>query len=115
MYRVIASVGDIKLFKFIIIPTEYLGEFENCEYDDILQGYIDLWSYTYNRLTRETDDRVQNHADHIDALPFELRKIYRQQGYWGKTDLFRDRVRFFVNDDIGEEKESYLKRLCNVR
>lgn len=110
-----ASSGDVTLYKFLVIPTDYVGDFPRYRYDIALHGYLDLWEYRYNILTKETDDRLQSHGDHIDILPFELKKIYRRKGYWGKTDWFRDRIRFFVNDEIGNEKESYLKKLCNVR
>lgn len=115
MYRVIkASAGDIRLFKFIVIPTDYIGEFQGYRYDENVEGYIDIWSYFYNKLTRETDDRLQSHADHIDQLPFELKKIYRQCGYWGKTDLFKDKIRFYVNDEsiLTNSQVKYLKSLC---
>lgn len=115
MYRVIlSSAGDVKLFKFLVIPSENIGEFPGYRYDATLQGYIDIWSYFYNKLTKETDDRLQSHADHIDELPFELKKIYRRNGYWGKTDIFKDKIRFYVNDEsqLTESQYQYLVKMC---
>lgn len=117
MFRVIkASFGDVNLTKFLVIPSEYIGDFPGYNYDELLRAYTDVWNYTYNKLTKETDDRLQSHSDHIDVLPWELRKIFRQQGYWGKTDLFRDTIRFFCNieDDLTPNQLKHLKNLCRT-
>lgn len=114
-----ASAGDIRLYKFLFIDYPYTDEYSDM-WNDSLEGYLYLWEYTYNTLTRETDDRDTAHADVIDNLPFELRKAFRSgHGCWGKTDYFQTRndIRWYCNDEsfFTARQLKYLKNLVEIK
>lgn len=109
-----SSAGDITLCKFLLVPMDKLDNIDESHYDDFLQGYLYIWSYTYNTLTRTTDDRMYSHSDVIDSLPPEIRKHARDLTVWGKTDYFKNGVRFMiVNDEyLTKSAVNYIQKLC---
>lgn len=109
-----SSAGDVKLSKFILVPMGKLDSIDDSHYDDTLEGYLYIWSYTYNTLTNMTDDRMYSHSDVIDNLPPEIRKHARDITVWGKTDYFKNSVRFvIVNDEyLTKSQINYIKKLC---
>lgn len=90
-----SSYGDVILHKFVFIPSEFIEGVDEDKYDEILKGYFYLWSYTYNKVTHQTDDRMYSHSDVIDALPYQLK---RKDRIWGKSDWFKNDKRIFIND-----------------
>ena len=62
-----------------------LKEYPN-NYEDKLHGYYYQWEYTYNKLTKETDDRLKDHASVIGSLPREIQLEFRNgnNSAWGK-------------------------------
>lgn len=109
-----SSAGDVKLSKFIFVPMNKIDSIDDSHYDDTLKGYLYIWSYTYNTLTRMTDDRMYSHSDVIDNLPPEIRKHARDLIVWGKTDYFKNSVRFvIVNDEyLTKSQVNYIQKLC---
>lgn len=121
MIPIIEDYGDIELHKFLFIRTKKLGLDNKWEqfYDSRLKGYLIDWSYTYNKYTGDTSDRVLSHSDMIDSLPYELSRLWRTSDEisWGKQDFYRDGVRFFyTNSDMftsGDRK--YLKSIYSTK
>lgn len=111
-----ASAGDITLYKFILVPMNKIDNVDESHYDDFLKGYFYTWDYKYNTLTRSTDDRMYAHSDVIDNLSQEIRKQARELTIWGKTDYFKNGVRFMiVNDEyLTKEQINYIKKQCNL-
>lgn len=119
MKRVIkASAGDISLSKFIFVKMDKLAEYP-FDYDSLLGGYLYIWSYTYNTLTHQTDDRVYAHADVIDTLPSDIRWVFKttDNGCWGKTDWYQDRKRFYCNNPsvFNDSQLKHLQELCGMK
>lgn len=110
-----SSYGDINLSKFVFIPSDKIEDVETTKYDENLHGYLYLWTYTYNKLTRHTDDWRVSHSDVIDSLPLVLRKKDRM---WGRVDYFptlNSRSLFIAGDiEPSDQERKYLERLCNV-
>lgn len=111
-----SSAGDVTLYKFILVPMNKIDNVDELHYDDFLKGYFYIWDYKYNTLTRSTDDRMYAHSDVIDNLPLEIRKEARELTIWGKTDYFKNSVRFMiVNDEyLTKEQINYIKKQCNL-
>lgn len=118
MIRVVnESAGDITLNKFILVQMDKLDNHPE-NYEDVLNGYYYQWSYTYNKLTNQTDDRLKDHASVIDSLPREIRYEFRngERHAWGKTDWYKDRVRFYISDNYLSKKQlDWIKNKCNVK
>lgn len=108
-----ASAGDVRLQKFILVPMDPVPGVEEDLYDVQLGGYFYQWEYTYNTVTGETDDRMQAHSDVIDQMPAEIRRQARDLTVWGKTDYFKDSIRFIiVNDEyITKRQANTIKRM----
>lgn len=111
-----SSAGDVTLYKFILVPMDKIDNVDESDYDDFLKGYFYIWDYKYNTLTRSTDDRMYAHSDVIDNLSQEIRKQARELTIWGKTDYFKNGVRFMiVNDEyLTKEQINYIKKQCNL-
>lgn len=111
-----SSAGDITLYKFVLVPMDKIDSVDESHYDDFLEGYFYIWDYKYNTLTRFTDDRMYAHSDVIDNLPQEIRKQARELTIWGKTDYFKNSVRFMiVNDEyLNQSQINYIKKQCNL-
>lgn len=112
LHRINNSMGDVILSKFIVIPSDKLEEFDDFQYDPVLEGYIVLWHYLYNRITRQSESGMYPHSDVIDSLPFALRKKFHQCGYWGRTDWYTTDKKFFVSTKLPPDKLNHLKHLC---
>ena len=112
-----SSVGDITLYKFILVPMDKIDNVDESHYDDFLQGYLYIWSYKYNTLTKSTDDRMYAHSDVIDNLSQRIRKQAKELTIWGKTDYFKDDVRFIiVNEEyLSLTQIKYIKKLCGIK
>ena len=113
-----SSAGDVTLYKFVLVQMDMLPDkLEDADkYDNTLNGYFYLWPYTYNTITRHTDDRMYAHSDVIDNLPSDIRRVCREHCIWGKTDWFKDQARFYINDDstLSQSQLNYIKRQCNM-
>lgn len=111
-----SSLGDITLYKFILVPMNKIDNVDELHYDDFLKGYFYIWDYTYNTLIKSTDDRMYAHSDVIDNLPSEIRKQARELTVWGKTDYFKNSVRFMiVNDEyLTKEQIKRIERMCSI-
>lgn len=110
-----SSYGDIQLNKFVFVPSEPITGLGKDKYNSNLGGYLYFWTYTYNKLTHETDDRMLSHSDVIDSLPSELR---RKDRIWGRVDYYpsRDQKSLFIGGDIEptSSQRRYLEKMCNV-
>ena len=81
------SAGDKTLYKIIMFKMPEIPDLEPEAYDDRLQAYLYIEPYTYNVMTKETDDRLITHYDIIHSLPKELRRCEDCLVY-GKTDCY---------------------------
>lgn len=115
MIRILESAGDVVLYKFLIILTKSLSLVDSWEryYDSTIGGYLIDWKYRYNKYTKKTDSRDVTHSDIIDSLPGDLRRLWRTSDdiAWGKTDYYRDDIRFFISNDdlLSSSQVDYLK------
>lgn len=109
-----SSAGDVTLCKFILVPMDMINSTDECYYDQFLKGYFYMWNYTYNTITRHTDDREYAHSDIIDNLPYEIRKHARKLTIWGKTDYYTNSVRFsIVNSEyLTPNQVDRIKQYC---
>ena len=82
------SAGDRRLYKFLIYPIDKIDGLEDSNYDKTLKAYIFVTNYTYNVITRETDDRLITHADMKDSVPAEIKSACGEDMLWGKTDCY---------------------------
>lgn len=117
MIRIYESYGDITLYKFILIFMDKDPEYPD-NYNYYLNAYFIVWSYTYNIYTKSTDDRIVDHASVIDSLPFPLRKEFRRgNSAWGKTDYYKDSIRFFINDksNLSSEQVTFIRNYVDKR
>ena len=103
-----ASAGDIKLKKMIYCyaPSIDIKKYPEIVkfYDKTLKGYYIEWEYTYNKITRDTDDRNLPHSDKIDSLPSDIRRIYKGElGIWGRFDYYSydNSIKPFITDNPG--------------
>lgn len=111
--KITASAGDIKLCKFLLVLMDKLIGVDENHYDEFLHGYFYVWNYTYNTLTKHTDDRMYAHSDVIDNLPESIRRSAKELVIWGKTDYFKDNIRFIiVNDEyLSSDEVEYIKHI----
>lgn len=112
----VESSGDVILYKFLLIFMDKDINYPD-DYDDYLNAYFIKWSYKYNRYTRDTDDRLKDHASVIDSLPDSLKHQFRKgNSAWGKTDWYKDDIRFFISneDNLSTEQVNYIKNKCKL-
>ena len=116
------SAGDKTLYKIIIYKIPLIQGVDEDMYDDTLKAYLYIEPYTYNTLTRETDDRLITHYDILRSIPAELRK-HEDCLVYGKTDCYISRgneqnpirLCFWGNSGLLTPRDkTYLKRLTNA-
>ena len=113
--KIRASFGDVILHKFILVPCEpFIGLLDN--YREDYGGYFYIWNYTYNKLTKDTDDRNTAHSDMIGSMPAPIRKQARELNIWGKTEYYKDEIRFIIvnGEYTSRSVINSIKRECNV-
>lgn len=82
------SAGDRRLYKFLIYPIPKIEGLEEDHYDQTLKAYLYTADYTYNIITRETNDRLITHADMRDSVPADIKNACGEDMLWGKTDCY---------------------------
>lgn len=97
------SSGDKILHKFIFIPSQQYRDLPKYDkyYDNYCNGYLIVWNFTYNTITRDCDEEDYPHSDYIDNLPEPLYSQYKHGGGWGIEDVGKDgSIKLFISDSI---------------
>ena len=96
---------------------------EEDHYDQTLKAYLYTADYTYNIITRETDDRLITHVDMRDSVPADIKNACGEDMLWGKTDCYlKDKngnnpIRIWFGGNSGYLKQrmkEYLKNKFNA-
>lgn len=110
------SAGDKTLYKLIIYKIPLIQGVDEDMYDDTLKAYLYIEPYTYNTLTRETDDRLITHYDMIQEVPRQIRRNEKSL-IQGKTDWFHNQICLCLWSNINllsRSDKTYLQRLTNA-
>lgn len=110
------SAGDIKLRKFLFGKTKKDDKKfpkQSKYYNNELGGYLIVWEYNYNTLTRDSEDKDWSHSEMKKKLPYELQQIitYNDGSSWGREDFYETHTGLFISDGMSDEDEAVLRNI----
>ncbi len=110
------SAGDVKLRKFLFGKTKKDDKKfpkQSKYYNNELGGYLIVWEYKYNTLTRDSEDKDWSHSEMKKKLPYELQQIitYNDGSSWGREDYYETHTGLFISDGMSDEDEAVLRTI----